>query len=166
MNTWQIIKRFNYSQLWQLFLLGVQYPLYVYPTLKATSKSFIEAKKEFPETHGKKGKGNAFRHAYWNTLVCYECFKWKEDRRRIVSWVNAITDKHEQLFPNDPLDRRMDLHNNKIGVNFFIQSSFTSSEQISIRIKNKLETAQQIKTIEEVSHHPLELVYISEYDAV
>lgn len=166
MNTFKIIKRFNFKQLAQLFFLSIKYPLYIYPTLKATSKSFLEAKNEFPETHNKKGKGNAFRHAYWNTLVCYECFKWKKDRKRIVSWVNAVTYKHEQLFPNDPLDRRMDLHNNKIGVNFFIQSTFTSSDEISVRIKNKLESAQQIKTIDDVKKYPLELVYIADYDTV
>lgn len=166
MNTLQIIKRFNYSQLWQLILLSIKYPLYVYPTLKATSKSFLDAKREFPETHGKKGKGNAFRHAYWNTMICFECYKWKKDRRRIVAWAKLITDKHEQLSPNTPLDRRMDLHNNKIGVNFFIQSSFTSHDEILDRLKHKLKTAQQIKTIDDVKKYPLELVYISEYDTV
>lgn len=162
MNTWQIIKRFKYSQLWQLFVLSIKYPLYVYPTLKATSKSLLHTKNEFPETHGKKGKANAFRHAYWNTLICFECYKWKKDRRRIVTWAKLITDKHEQLSPNDPLDECMDLHNNRIGINLFIQSSFKSEEEISKHIKNKLESAKKVETIEGVEQYPLELVYIKD----
>lgn len=26
---------------------------------------------------------------------------------------------HEELFPNEPLEKKMDLHNNKVGMDFF-----------------------------------------------
>lgn len=162
MNTWQIIKHFEYGQLWKLFLLSIKYPVYVIPTLRATSKSFLNAKKEFPELHGKKGKANAYRHAYWNALICFYCYKWKKDGRRIVAWSRLITSKHEELSPNEPIDTAMDLHNNKIGINLFISGNFKTEDEISERIKYKLQSAKKIVTPKDVELHPLELVYIEE----
>lgn len=162
MTIWTIIKRFQYRQLWHLFVLSVKYPLYVYPTLKATSQGFLKAKKEFPNTHGKKGKANAYRHAFWNSLICFECKKWSKNTRRILAWAKLITDKHEQLSPNAPLDKRMDLHNNKIGRNLFIASSFTSVEEMSDTIKEKLKTAKKIEQVEDAESYPTDLVFISE----
>ena len=161
MTIWKVIQRFNFKQSWQLLLFSLKYPLYVYPTLKATSKSFLRAKKEFPKTHGGKGKANAYRHAYWNALICFECNKWSKNKRRILAWAKLITNKHELLSPNEPLDKKMDLHNNLIGRNLFITSDFKNEAQISERIKMKLTSAQKITSLEDVELHPIELVYIS-----
>ena len=38
---------------------------------------------------------------------------------KALAWCKKITDLHEELFPNEPLQRHMDLHNNKIGINYF-----------------------------------------------
>ena len=32
-----------------------------------------------------------------------------------------MTDLHEELFPNEPLETKMDLHNNKIGMDLFME---------------------------------------------
>lgn len=32
-----------------------------------------------------------------------------------------MTDMHEELFPNDPLETQMDLHNNQVGMDLFMQ---------------------------------------------
>lgn len=32
-----------------------------------------------------------------------------------------MTDLHEELFPNEPLETKMDLHNNQVGMNYFMQ---------------------------------------------
>ncbi len=32
-----------------------------------------------------------------------------------------MTDLHEELFPNKPLEKKMDLHNNKIGMDYFMK---------------------------------------------
>ncbi len=32
-----------------------------------------------------------------------------------------MTDMHEDLFPNEPLETKMDLHNNQIGMNLFME---------------------------------------------
>ena len=162
MTFWGVLKHFNYSQLWQLFFLALKYPIYVYPTLKATVQSFKISKEEFPESHGKNGKGNAYRHAFWNALICYECKKWSKNTRRILAWAKLITNKHEQLSPNVPLDECMDLHNNNIGRNLFIASSFASVEEISEMIKYKLSLAKKIEQIEDAKLYPTELIYINE----
>ena len=162
MTIWAIIKRFRYGQMWQLLVLSVKYPLYVYPTLKATSLSYAWAKKEFPKDHGKKGRANAYRHAFWNSLISFECKKWSKNTRRILAWTKLITDKHEQLSPNEPLDERMDLHNNKIGRNLFIASSFTSIEEMSDTIKEKMKTAIKIEKVGDAELHPTNLVYVKE----
>lgn len=31
-----------------------------------------------------------------------------------------MTDLHEELFPNEPLEKKMDLHNNKVGMDLFM----------------------------------------------
>ncbi len=126
--------------------------------------SYTWAKREFPETHGKKGQANAYRHAFWNSLISFECKKWSKNTRRILAWTKLITDKHEQLSPNEPLDEQMDLHNNKIGRNLYVASSFTSVDEISKTIKSRMERAVKIKTLEDIKLHPTSLVYIKEDD--
>ncbi len=32
-----------------------------------------------------------------------------------------MTDLHEELFPNEPLEKMMDLHNNKVGMDLFME---------------------------------------------
>lgn len=32
-----------------------------------------------------------------------------------------MTDLHEDLFPNEPLEKKMDLHNNQVGMNLFME---------------------------------------------
>lgn len=162
MTIWTIIKRFQYRQFWELFILSIKYPLYVYPTLKVTAKSFQIAKKEFPKRHGKKGKANAFRHAFWNALICYECSKWSKDRQRILTWAELITSKHEELSPNEPLDAAMDLHNNKVGRSIFNKGNFENVSEIINAIKKELDTAIKISSVEEIEKYTDILIYIKE----
>jgi len=157
-----ILKRFEYKQFIGLFILSIRYPLFIYPTLKATSESYQVAKAEFPEAHGKNGTANAFRHAYWNALICFECHKWSKSRKRIMTWSKLITDKHEELSPNSPLETAMDIHNNRIGRNNFIASNFMTTEEIMETIKSKLQSAQVVDSKKSISLHPLELVYLKE----
>jgi len=162
MTVWNILKRFKFGQLWKLFWLAVKYPLFIYPTLKATAKSFRLAKKEFPKTHGKKGKANAFRHAFWNSYICFQCSKWNKNTSRIIVWTNKITAKHEELSPNEPIDTAMDLHNNKIGRDLFLKSEFKNINEIVTVIKREFGTAKQIKSVEDIAQYPNQLVYITE----
>ena len=113
MSIWKVIKSLKYKQLKSAFFLFLKKPLFVYPTLKATVTSYKISQKEFPKTHYLNGKANAFRHALWNIIICNECNKWVINIEKAVSWAKTITDWHEELSPNKPLDKAMDLHNNK-----------------------------------------------------
>ncbi len=44
-----------------------------------------------------------------------------------------ITQMHEDLFPNEPLQRKMDLHNNKVGRDYFMQLLPTHSQTVFLR---------------------------------
>jgi len=166
MTIWKILKQFNYNQLWQLFLLALKYPIYVYPTLKATVQGYQISKNEFPETHGKNGKGNAFRHALWNLLICYECYQWRKDKDRVTAWAKIITDKHEELSPNHPLDEAMDLHNNAYGRQLFenlnnLKSKLTNEIIIS-RLKIDLEYSIKITEVSDTNEFTDNLVHIND----
>lgn len=162
MLVWNVLKRLRFKQLVGLTLLALKYPLYLYPTLKATSFSFRLAKKLFPETHGKKGKGNALRHAIWNTMICFYCYNWRKDMDRVNAWAKIITDKHEQLFPNKELDTIMDLHNNRIGREIFKKNSFTSADEVISTIQEKLKVAEKVDTIENYNKNSQEMIYIED----
>jgi hypothetical protein len=166
MTIWTIIKRFQYKQFWELFVLSIKYPLYIYPTLKATAKSFQIAKKEFPKAHGKKGKANAFRHAFWNAYICYKCTKWSKNRQRIITWAELITAKHEELSPNEPLDTAMDLHNNKVGRIIFHEQNFENVYGIIECIKKELENAKKVSIVSEIEECVDTLIYIREDESI
>lgn len=40
---------------------------------------------------------------------------------KALAFCKRITDLHEELFPNKPLETKMDLHNNKIGMDYFME---------------------------------------------
>jgi len=162
MTIWTIILRFQFKQFWELFVLSIKYPLYVYPTLKATAKSFQIAKNEFPKAHGKKGKANAFRHAFWNAYICYACTKWSKNRQGIITWADLITAKHEELSPNEPLDKIMDLHNNKVGRTVFYAQSFENVNEIRESVKKELESAKKVSNASEIKEGDDMLIYIQE----
>ena len=57
---------------------------------------------------------------------------------------------HEDLFPNEPLQRKMDLHNNKVGRDYFMQLLPTIHRQFfetSFFVDQLLALTQQIKTV-------------------
>jgi hypothetical protein len=162
MTIWRVLKQFNYKQLWQLFVLALKYPIYIYPTLKATVKSFQISKGEFPKTHGKKGKGNAFRHALWNLLICNECLKWRKDKSRVVAWAKIITDKHEELSPNNVLDKVMDLHNNEVGRGLFQEFQLKNINKTIEKLKIKLNSSKKIEDPNDVNNFSGDLIYIKE----
>ncbi len=160
MSILSIVKALKYSQLRRLFFLALKYPIFIYPTLKATSKSYNIAKKEYPKTHHLSGNGNAFRHALWNILICYECLKWKNNKIKVMAWAQIITDKHEELSPNKPLDKAMDLHNNAEGRNLFAQFDFVTIEEIIEMLKEKLRTSKKIESVSEMENLINEFVYV------
>lgn len=162
MTIWDVLKNLKYNRLKRLFFLALRYPIMIYPTLKATAISYRKSKRLFPTSHGKKGKANAFRHSLWNVLICIECYKWRKNEQRIIAWAKIITDKHEELSPNLEIDRIMDMHNNRIGRELYELYKFKNIEEIIPVLYNRLEFAEKILNVEDVSKFKNEMVYISD----
>ena len=73
-----------------------------------------------------------------------------------------MTSLHEELMPNHPLEKEMDLHNNEVGRLVFKELKAESIEVIIQFIKQKSEEAVQIKTVEETDKLKGVLVFIEE----
>lgn len=73
---------------------------------------------------------------------------------------------HEELFPNQPLETKMDLHNNKIGMDLFmemlpgIHRQFFEKSFFINALFEKLKTAVIIRNVEDDPGN--ELVYLTE----
>jgi len=97
-----------------------RHPWFALFSFHATAKSFALARKHYPNTHSTNGKGNAFRHALWCCLILMYCCKISSPKKAL-KWTKEMTDMHEELFPNEPLETKMDLHNNQIGMDLFME---------------------------------------------
>lgn len=73
---------------------------------------------------------------------------------------------HEELFPNEPMETKMDLHNNKVGMNLFMQMlpgihrQFFEKSFFIEALFEKLKTARILSNIDE--DYGNELVYIED----
>lgn len=62
---------------------------------------------------------------------------------------------HEELFPNEPIETKMDLHNNQVGLNLFmemlpgIHRQFFEAEFLIDKVLEKTKTAVILKSVEE-----------------
>ncbi len=104
----------------KLLRLTLPHPLFSMMGLYATLKSFSLAQKHFPKSHSNNGVGNAFRHSLWTCLIMMYCCKISSPKKAL-EYCKNMTDMHEELFPNKPLETKMDLHNNKIGMDYFME---------------------------------------------
>lgn len=103
-----------------LLELLLKHPLFAVMTFVATLKTFKISEKKYPKTHHYNGRGNAFRHTLWCCLIMMYCCKISSPQKSL-KWCKEITDLHENLFINDVLLRAMDLHNNQIGMDIFME---------------------------------------------
>ncbi|MEN2436320.1 hypothetical protein AAH994_12970 [Weeksellaceae bacterium A-14] len=108
------------KKLFRLMKLVAPHPLFSVLSFYATVQAFQLARKYFPETNSTNGIGNAFRHALWCCLIMMYCCKISSAEKSL-KWCRTMTDLHEELFPNEPLETSMDLHNNQVGMNLFMQ---------------------------------------------
>ena len=73
---------------------------------------------------------------------------------------------HEDLFPNPPLQRKMDLHNNQVGRDYFMQLLPTIHRQFfetSFFVDQLLELTKSIKIVESTSQEfGFELIKLEE----
>lgn len=103
-----------------LAFLALRHPLFFLLSSVATVRAFRIARRLFPESSSGNGIGNAFRHALWTCLIMMYCCKVSSPEKA-RQWTQKITGLHEDLFPNPPAERAMDLHNNRVGIALFME---------------------------------------------
>ena len=157
------IRRLSFDKIVRLLRLTLRNPLFSILAFYATLKTFSLAKKYFPITNSAHGVGNAFRHALWTSLTMMYCCKISSPYKSYV-FTKKFTDMHEELFPNEPIETKMDLHNNQVGLNIFmemlqgIHRQFFETGFIIDKILEKTKTAKILKNVNE--NHGNELVYL------
>ena len=114
------LRQLSFQKLMKLLRVNLGNPLFSILSFYATVKTFSLARKYFPRTNSSDGVGNAFRHALWCCLIMMYCCKISSPGKALV-WCKKITDLHEELFPNEPLETKMDLHNNQVGMDLFME---------------------------------------------
>ncbi len=159
------LKNLSFKNLLKLFGLCFSHPLFTILTFWATVKTYAISERLFPLTHSTNGAGNAFRHALWNCLILMYCCKISSPEKSI-KWTEEITNMHEDLFPNPPLQRKMDLHNNQVGRDYFMQllpSIHRQFFETSFFVDKLLELTKSIKIAENTSQEfGFELIKLEE----
>lgn len=114
------MKSLSLKNLFKLSFVALRNPIFSVLTVFASAKTYALSQKLFPITHETDGIGNAFRHALWNCLIMMYCCKVSSPEKSL-NWTIKITNFHEDLFRNKPLEKAMDLHNNEVGRNYFMK---------------------------------------------
>lgn len=149
----------------KLLGLTLPHPLFSLMGFYATLRSFSLAQKHFPKTHSNNGIGNAFRHSLWNCLILMYCCKISSPQKAL-DYCKKMTDLHEELFPNEPLETKMDLHNNQVGINLFmellpgIHRQFFETSFFVEKLMQKTKTAKILEKLEDDFGD--ELVYLKD----
>lgn len=150
----------NIGQLWQLSLLFLKNLFLVFPTLKATKKTFAICNDLFGQEHQKSNRANAFRHIIWNILICKKSMQIVKNKQKSVFWAQKLTDLYEKVTQNEMLDEAMDLHNNALGRMYFLNLIDKSEAEIIDYVMTKMKNAQKVTTVQEMSRFKTSLVYI------
>ena len=161
MNIWSLARRFSISQLFRLSWLGLQQPLCIQPTIIATKKTLHICNTLYGNDHHNNGKANAFRHALWNVLICVQTLKVTGIDSKSIYWTQKVTDLHEKLMPNEPLEEAMDLHNNQIGRALFSTLKNNTEDEIIQCLQRLANNAVQVSNIESIAFCKKDLVYLS-----
>lgn len=156
------IGELKFARFWQLAAVGLQHPLLVWPTYKATERTVQICDRLFGNSHNGNNKANAFRHALWVILISRNAFEISKNMQKALQWSEKITALHEKLMPNKPLETAMDLHNDKMGLKYFTELTTASEGQIIDFLKLKMEGAKIISDVKDVQDFDSELVYIDE----
>ncbi len=132
------------SQILQLVKVFLMHPFYIIPTYRATQRAIRLAQARFGNEHHLNTPANAFRHALWSFLIAQKVYKKNKNVSKAVNWAKTITDLHEQIAPNKPLEKAMDLHNNSIGLRLFEANYTTNTTDQLLKLLNR-ETDQAVK---------------------
>lgn len=157
------LQQLTFQKLVVLLSLTLPRPLFTLFSFVATVRSYHIAKKYFPQSNSGHGVGNAFRHALWCCLIMMYCCKISSPRKA-EKWCVRFTSLHEELFPNEPIETKMDLHNNFVGINLFnemltgIHRQFFETSFFVDKLFEKTKTAQILRHVDD--EYGNELVYL------
>ncbi|MGS0748014.1 DUF6973 domain-containing protein [Halpernia sp. GG3] len=149
------LRSLTFEKIWKLIRLFLRNPLFTLISFYATLKTFNIAKKEYPKTNSNNGAGNAFRHALWCCLIMMYCCKISSPKKSLI-FCKKMTDLHEELFPNKPLETKMDLNNNKFGMDFFMGMLTEVHRQFfetSFFIEKLKEKTAEAKVLKDLNHN-------------
>lgn len=155
----------SFQKILTLLRTTVPHPFFTVFSFYATIQAFHIAQKLYPETASALGKGNAFRHALWCCLILMYCSKISSPEKAL-DFCKKITDLHEELFPNNPLEKKMDLHNNQVGMDYFMQllpgihRQFFEKSFFIEHLQEKTKHAKILRSLND--DYKGELVYLSE----
>lgn len=148
------LRSLTFEKIGKLIRLFLRHPLFTLISFYATVKTFNIAKREYPKTNSNDGEGNAFRHALWCCLIMMYCCKISSPEKSL-NFCKKMTNLHEELFPNKPLEKKMDLNNNKFGMNFFmellpgIHRQFFETSFFIENLKEKTKNAKVLKNLDD-----------------
>lgn len=157
------LKKLTWPKIWQAAALVFRHPGLFVMSLPATRKTWKIARQKFPDTHGRDGVGNAFRHALWTALLASYGSKISSPKKA-VDFALKLSDLHEDLFPNPPLARAMDLQNNRVGVGVYqemiqtVHRQFIETSFVVEALEKKLPAARRIQNLTEAAGR--DLVYL------
>ncbi len=159
MSIWGRIRNLDLREFVTLSKIFLKNPRYFYPTLKATTETIKICDYKFGDKHHFENPTNAFRHSYWNYLICAKCFSISGSVEKAMEWAKTITDLHEDLSPNDNLARAMDLHNNRIGREIFLkyQEEIPDADKV---LRKMMAEAKHVKSLEEIKSISNQMVFI------
>lgn len=135
-------------------------PLLIFPTLRATQRTMTICEQCYGKAQHGNGIANAYRHALWNMLICYNAFAVFKDKEKVVKWAKRITGLYEKVVINNPIETAMDLHNNEIGRVYFKNLTLFSEKEILCVLNEKMQNAKMVKYIEEIATYKNGLVYL------
>jgi len=160
-NIWKVIRGLNFRKLFRLAGISIRNPLLVYPTIKATKRTVVICEKLYKKAHHGHGPENAFRHALWNVLIAKDTLAITANKEKSVDWAAKFTDLHEELSPNNVLEKAMDLHNNQTGRQFFLKNPNASDDEIINSLISYASKAILITSENELINYPGQLVCIA-----
>ncbi len=162
MNFWSRIWKLSPGQLIKLGILFLSRPFLIRPTLKATRETMSICNELFGNAHHGRNKENAFRHALWNYKISEAVNKKLKNDQKSVKWTEKVTNLYENVTKNAPNDQKMDILNNRIGRNIFLNRKFKNEAKLIDFLEEMIKNALKI---DENGHFPEiseYLIYINE----
>lgn len=116
----------------------------------------------FGQSHHKNNRANAFRHAFWNILICQKTLKLTKNEEKSLIWTQKVTFLYEKVTQNEDLERFMDLHNNAVGRNQFLAIFNKKEEEIVELLQNMMKNAQKLIKTDQNGILSNQLIYIED----